>query len=237
MNELTLSNLLGILKKSLVYIIIVSILFAIGSYCYCKFIATPTYQAKISFIGANGSGFGIQTEEDDDFFTTTDISASRALILTYVGLFKTSGFYDMIQKECGLDYSSAQLSGMVSFVQREENSLFIDVTVTCTNPKHAIKIAETIYEFGDDYLVGQLPIAYVKAIEDTNSTAVQNYPVTSTTMMAAVILGAVLVFAIAIIITVMDKTIKGENDFTANYDIPILGNIPNFKAAAREEKK
>ena len=55
--------------------------------------------------------------------------------------------------------------------------------------------------------------------------------------MAAVILGAVLVFAIAIIITVMDKTIKGENDFTANYDIPILGNIPNFKAAAREEKK
>ncbi|MBO5105816.1 MAG: hypothetical protein J6C29_02850, partial [Clostridia bacterium] len=61
MNELTLSNLLGILKKSLVYIIIVSILFAIGAYCYCKFIATPTYQAKISFIGANGSGFGIQT--------------------------------------------------------------------------------------------------------------------------------------------------------------------------------
>ena len=39
------------------------------------------------------------------------------------------------------------------------------------------------------------------------------------------------------IINAMDKTIKGEKDFVANYDIPILGNIPNFKTAAREEKK
>lgn len=236
MNELTLSSLLGILRKSLIYIIIVSILCAIGAFCYCKFIATPTYQAKISFIGTNGRDFGVQTEEDVSF-NTTDISASRALILTYVGLFETRGFYEMVQEKCGLDYSASQLDGMVSVKQREESSLFIDVTVTSTNPKHAIKIAETIYEYGDDYLVETLEIAYVKAIEGTNSTAVQNYPVTSTTMMAAVVMGAVLVFAIAVIITVMDKTIKGEKDFVANYDIPILGNIPNFKAAAREEKK
>lgn len=237
MNELTLSSLLGILKKCLVYMIVVSVLCAIGAYCYCKFIATPTYQTSISFIGANSSGFGIQTDEDDDHFDSTDISVSRALILTYVDMFKTNGFYEMIQEKCGLDYSAGRIRGMVNVVQRAENSLFIDVTVTCSNPKHAIKIAETIYEYGDDYLSGTFPIAYVKAIEGTNSTATQNYPVTSTTMMAAVILGAVLVFGIAVIITVMDKTIKGEKDFVANYDIPILGNIPNFKAAAREEKK
>ena len=45
------------------------------------------------------------------------------------------------------------------------------------------------------------------------------------------------VFILAFIVNVLDKTIKGEKDFSANYDIPILGNIPNFKAAAREEKK
>ena len=126
---------------------------------------------------------------------------------------------------------------MVSIAQRTENSLFIDVTVTSTDPKHAIEIAETIYECGDDFLVATLPNAYVKAIEDTDSIATQNYPVVSTTVMFAVVLGAALAFAIAIIITLMDKTIKGEKDFMANYDIPILGNIPNFKAAAREEKK
>ena len=239
MNELTLSSLLGILKKCLVYMIIVSVLCAIGAYCYCKFIATPTYQTKISFLGANSSGFATTTgDEDDDIaIGSADIAASRALILTYVDIFETNDFYKVVKENCGLDYSAKAIKGMVSISQRTENSLFIDVTVTSANPKHAIKIAETIFDIGDDYLSGMLPMAYVKAVEDTDSTATQNYPVTSTTMMAAIVLGAVLVFAVAIVITVMDKTIKGEKDFVANYDIPILGNIPNFKAAAREEKK
>ena len=124
---------------------------------------------------------------------------------------------------------------MVSVVQREQNSLFIDVTVTCANPEHAIKIAETIFEVGDDYLVSMFPNAYVKAIENTDSRAVQNYPNTPMTTVSVAFIGGILVFIAAIVITLMDKTIKGEKDFSENYDIPILGNIPNFKAAAREE--
>ena len=50
-------------------------------------------------------------------------------------------------------------------------------------------------------------------------------------------IGCVLVLAIAILVSMMDKTIKGEKDFSANYDIPVLGSIPNFRVAAREEKK
>lgn len=237
MNELTLANLFGILKKSLIYIIIVSVLCAVGAFLYCKFIATPTYQAKVSFIGANSSGFASQTGEEDDDIKSADISASRQLILTYVDIFKTKDFYKVVKEKSDLNYSANQLRGMVSISQRTDNSLFIDVTVTCTDPKHAVQIAETIYECGDEYLVATLPNAYVKAIEDTDSVANKNYPVTSKTMTVAVVFGAVLVFAIAVVISVMDKTIKGEKDFVANYDIPILGNIPNFKAAAREERK
>lgn len=240
MNELTLSGLLGILKKSIIYMIIVSIICAIGAFCYCKFIATPTYQARISFIGANSSGFASQKGEEGEEtvdIKSSDISASRQLILTYVDLFKTKDFYRVVKENIDLNYSANQLKGMVNIAQRAENSLFIDVTVTSTDPKHAIKIAETIYECGDDFLVATLPNAYVKAIEDTDSIATKNYPVTSTIVMAAIVVGAALTFAVATIITIMDKTIKGEKDFMANYDIPILGNIPNFKAAAREEKK
>lgn len=237
MNELSLSSLLGILKKCAIYIVIVAIIFGIGAIVFCKFITTPTYQSKISLIGANSSGFATQTGEDDDDIKATDISASRALILTYVDLFKTTEFFNKVQKQCGLQYTPTQLRGMTVIEQRAENSLFIDVTVTNSTPEHAIKIAEAIYEVGGAYLESKFPNAYVKAIENTNSTAVQNYPNTSMTTFAAAILGGVLVFAVAIIISLMDKTIKGEKDFSDNYDIPILGNIPNFKAAAREEKK
>ena len=237
MSELTLSNLLDVLKKSIIYMIIAMIICAAGAFCYCEFIATPTYKAGISFIGANSSGFASQTDEEDSNIKSTDISASRQLILTYVELFKTTRFFETVAEKSGLNYSASQVKSMVGVAQRTENSLFIDVSVTCVNPKHAVQIAETIYDCGDEYLVSQLPNAYVKAIEGTNSIAFKNYPVVSTAMVTAALVGAVVVFIIILALTVLDKTIKGEKDFEAKYDIPILGSIPNFKSAAREEKK
>lgn len=237
MEELTLSSLLDIFKKCLIYIIIAVIVCAAGAFCYCEFIATPTYVAKVSFMGANSSGFGAQTSEDDNYIKSTDISASRAIILTYVELFKTTDFFEMVAERSGLEYSANKIKSMVNFSQRTENSLFIDVQVTSANPKEAIKIAETIYSCGGEYLSTLLPNAYIKAIEGTNSIARQNYPVTSSAMAMSALVGAAFVFALSFIITIIDNAIKGEKDFEAKYDIPVLGYVPNFQSAAREENK
>lgn len=237
MNEINLSDLFKVFKKNLIYIIIAAIVFTIGAFAYCKFIAVPTFQANISFIGANSSGFASQTGEADSDIKATDISASRALILTYVDIFKAEDFFEIVAEKSKLDYTAKQLKQMVSVSQRSEDSLFIDIAVTATDPEHSIKIAETIYECGGDYLVTYLPNAYVKAFEDTNSTAVKNYPNTPSFVFAAAFLGALFAFAIAFIISIMDKTIKGEKDFTSRYDIPVLGTVLSFKVAAREEKK
>ncbi|MBQ7108559.1 MAG: hypothetical protein IJN95_05660 [Clostridia bacterium] len=237
MTEINLSTLLSILKKSLIYIIMAAIVFTLGAFIFCEYIATPTYKAKISFIGANSSSFASQTGDEDGDIKTTDISASRALILTYVDIFKAEDFFEVVAEKSKLDYTAKQLKGMVNVSQRSVDSLFIDVTVTCPDPEHAVKIAETIYDCGGEFLITYLPNAYVKAFEDTNSTAVKNYPNTSTFVFAAAFGGAALVFAAAFLFFIMDKTIKGEKDFAEKYDIPILGSVPNFKMATREEKR
>jgi len=236
MNELTLSSLLGILRKSIVYIIIAAIVFAIAGYLCCEFIATPTYQAKIALLATNSSGFANQDSEDIGT-DSSELSAARSLINTYIDIFSTREFFGMIKEKTGLDYSDNTLKGMVNISRRSDTSLFIDIVVTSANKKHAIIVADAIYEYSDDYLVSLLPAASVKGVEKSGSRAVQNYPNTSSAIFLAAVLGGVLTFVVFVIINIMDKTIKGEKDFSANYDIPILGNIPNFKVAAREEKK
>lgn len=247
MNELTLSSLLGILRKSIIYVVIVAFLFAVGAYCFCKFIAVPTYQAKTVFIATNGgisentadvqSDGTLSTEDTNSKINNTDYVASKNMINTYIGLFKTRGLYKMIKEKTGLDYTVGQLKSMVNVVARSNDALFIDFTVTCENKDHAVLIADTIYDVGDDFIASNSISGYVIAVEDSGGSAYRNYPVTFITVVASAIIGGALVFIIAFIITIMDKTIKGEKDFSACYDIPILGNIPNFKAAAREEKK
>lgn len=238
MNEFTISSLLAILRKCIWYVIIVAVVFAVAAYSFCSFVATPTYQSSISFIATNG---GIASVDDDpttaDKMNNTDIAASLALLGTYVDIFKTVDLYEEVKEDTGLDYSAIEIMKMVSVQPRSDESLFIDITVTTTNPKHSVKIADSIYKLGGDYVVEQLPKAYIKAMEDSDKRAVQNYPNTPITIVIAAFLGAVLVFVIAVIANMMDKTIKGEKDFSENYDIPILGNIPNFKTAAREERK
>lgn len=239
MNEFTIASLLGILRKYVVYVVVVAILFGALAWVFCSFVATPTYQARISFIATNG---GMTSIDDSDITTSNkmnsaDIAASLALLGTYVDIFKSVDLYEQVADDIGLDYSARQIKSMVSVQPRSEESLFIDITVTSSNPKHSVLIAESIYKLGGDYVVEKLPRAYVKAMEDTDRRVSQNYPNTMITVVVATFLGAVMVFAIAVIITMMDKTIKGEKDFADNYDIPILGNIPNFKTAAKEEKK
>lgn len=239
MNELTLANLLGILKKCAIYIVIVAILFGIGAYVYCKFVATPTYQTKVALLATTSSGFSTQDQEDDTKGTnTTDLSGIRALIGTFIDTFTTSDFAELLKQKTGLEYSADHIKGMIHIERRSDQSLFMDVTVTSTDPKHAVIIADAICEYGDDFLISKFPSADVQPFKaNAGSKATQNYPRTFNTTVLVAMLGGILVFAVAIIITLMDKTIKGEKDFSDNYDIPILGNIPNFKAAAREEKK
>ncbi len=235
MNELTISSLIAVLRKSLVYIIVAVIVFAVAAYAYCSVIAVPTYQAKASFIGGNG---GVGTElEESDIIKSSDISASLALIKTYVYLLESDGVYKQVAAELeGMDYTANQLKSMTSITTRDEDSLFIDAKVVCENPEDAIKIVNALLDVGSAYIMKAMPNAYIVGVEES-TYAVQNYPNTATTIVFAAVLAFILVYGICLIASMMDTTIKGEQNFTDTYDIPVLGNIPNFKIAAKREEK
>lgn len=239
MNEFSLSTLVGILKKCYIYVILAAIVFAVVAYCFCSFVATPTYQASASFVATN-SGFASNDATDNTSSSkimSADVAASLALINTYVDLLKSTEIYEMVKKDTGLSYTPAQIKSMVLVQPRSEESLFIDITVTTANKKHSVMIADSIYKLGGEYVVKKMPNSNLIAIEDSGRKVAQNYPNTPLTIVIASFLGAVVVYVIAVISNMTDKTIKGEKDFSDNYDIPVLGNIPNFKAAAREERK
>ncbi len=241
MNEFTIASLLGILRKCIWYMVIVAVVMAIAAYVFCAFVATPTYQSSVSFVATN-KGFGGENTtttiagDASNKITSADVAASLAMLNTYVGILQTGEMYEKLADELEMPYTARELSSMITVQSRNEQSLFIDVLVTSPNPVHSVQIANTFLELGDDYVVDCLPNAYMKAVQYSKG-AVQNYPNTFLTILLAVFLGVVAVYGIAILITAMDKTIKGENDFMSNYDIPLLGNIPNFKTAAKGEKK
>ena len=235
MTEFTIASLVAIFRKCVLYMVIVAIILGAGAYAFCTYVATPTYQTTVSFVATN-KGFGDTQFDTTSKISSADIAASLAMLNTYAAVLRTGGLYEQIANNCGLSYSAREIASMVAIQARTDDSLFIDVRVISSDPTHSVKIANTVLDIGGDYVVEMIPNAYLRGVEYSKSAS-KNYPNTPFTILLCSFFGAVFVYVAAMIINAMDKTIKGEKDFNNNYDIPILGNIPNFKVAAREEKK
>ncbi len=234
MNELSLVAIFNVIKKQLWKICAAAAACAVAAFLFCSFIATPTYRTKVSLLGSNG---GVATNIDGaGTISNANVTASLALINTYVGILGTDGIYEKTATESGLSYSAKQLRSMISVSARSEDSLFIDVTVTCTDKNNAVKIANTFLNLAEDYIVEVMPNAYVRPLDPAKSVT-QNYPRTTFTVALAALAGAAVVILIALIVSTLDHTIKGEEDFSANYTVPVLGNIPNFNLAVKENRK
>lgn len=234
MNELSLMTIFNIVKKQLWKICAVAAACAVAAFVFCNFLATPTYKTKVSLLGSNG---GVATNaEGAATISSANVTASLALINTYVDVLKTDGIYEKTAAQCGLNYTANQLKAMVSVSARSDDTLFIDVTVVTDNKNNTLKIANTFLNLAEDYIVDVMPNAYVRPLDPAKSVA-QNYPNTPVTVMLATVLGAAAVVLISIITSTLDHTIKGEEDFAINYNIPVLGGIPNFNIAVKEKKK
>jgi len=238
MNEFSITSLINLARKNWGYLLTAVVICAAVAYCLCSFVLTPTYQTKVSFVATNGGvGATIQTS---DKIISTDVAASLAMVGTYVDILKTTNLYKELSKQLDNKYSPVELKSMIDVRARDsDESLFVDVFVTSEDPAETVKIANKYLEIGEQYVSNSMnepdKVLIIKVEE--SSTASQNYPNTPFTMFMAAFLGFAVVYAIIIVVFVMDKTIKGEQDFAKNYDIPVLGNVPNFKVAAREEKR
>ncbi len=237
MGEFSITSLIGLARKNWGYLLAAIAVCAVIAYCLCAFVLTPTYQTKVSFVATNGGvGATIQTS---DKIISTDVAASLAMVDTYVDLLKTTNLYKELSKQVNDKYTFAELKDMISVNKRNADSLFIDVFVTSVDPADSVLIANKFLEIGEQYVSNSMnePDKVLIIKVEQSSAASQNYPNTPLMIFMASLLGFAVVFAIIVIVFVMDKTIKGEQDFTENYDIPVLGNVPNFKVAAREEKR
>ncbi len=207
-------------------VILVAILAATAGFYYSAFCIEPVYSSSI-LLYVNSSSINVGTSLS---INAADITTSERLVKTYTELLKNYTTLDRVAKECGLGYSAGQLNGMIVAGASNETEV-MKVTVTCTNPDHAAKIANTIAEV--------LPVRVSEIVDGTSMTVVDsaraNYgkiapSVTRYTAMYMMI-GAVLTAAIIAVVAVLDDTIHDEEYVIQNYKYPILAKVPDLLGA------
>ncbi len=206
-------------------IILVAILFAMVTFGYCKFLVTPSYSATASIIATNGA---VTVYSDKSTVSASDLSASLYLAETVIDILKTPDIYKDVADELGKGYNFQNLMSRTSVVRRGEDTLFIDVTFSSTDPKEAMRIANKFVEISCEYIPEYIPHSRAK-VASTAVKAAKTHPRTVFNTGVAGLIGAALSYVVLFIIESTNRSIKGEEDFANNFDVPLLGAVPDFE--------
>lgn len=230
MNNLSPRELLSLLYRNIIIIIISAIVGATGAYVYSKNFTEEKYMSHGSVLVNNGGI--ISNEVDGDRVNNTDIAASINLMSTIKDLLVTPGIYQQVAEAIDYKYTAGQLMNAVKITSTSAESLIIKISFELNTKKDATEVTDKFLNLVPDYISSHITGSHA-IITAPATNARQTAPQTVSTTIAGGLFGAVICFAIIFVIFLLNATIKSDEDFSMRYDIPVLGNIPDFSASGR----
>ncbi len=230
--EFSIYQIFQLIIKNIFIIILCAILFGVAAFTYCEFKVQERYAAYGSVVVTNGGIFDTTQTNivQSDKVNNSDISASINLLTTVRDILSTNDIYKELSEKLDGEYSYGQLKSFATISRRDDLSLFIDVKFEMHDKSQVAKITNMFLELTPEYINKFIPNSST-TIVTTSDTASKTYPRTASTAAIAALIGALVAFAIIYIISLFNTTIESEEDFKERYNIPVLGDIPDFATA------
>ncbi len=224
--EIDIIQILKQLAKKLWLIVLVGLIFGGAVFAGAKLFIKPTYRSGFTAYVNNK-----QSKENTDFLTSSDVSASKQLVLTYQKILTSNTILTAAADSLELDVSYSRLQSLVSTEVKDDTEI-ISVYVVDTDPEFAYKYAEAISNTAPQYMAQIVEGSSMKIIDKPEFSDKRYKPSYVRYGAVGFFIGALLVIVWLIIRHFMDDTVKSESDIEANFSIPILGVIPDITKAS-----
>ena len=234
MKNLTFISILRIAVKHSFLMIIIAAVLGISAFTYCKYFATPRFEATGSVLATNGAilnnGYDENTNNNSQV-EYNDIIASLNIYDTTYDILKTNGIFKQLSEVTGNKYSFQNLRDrFIIKKSSEKNSLFIYIGFSATTPEEAIYLTNEYVKLVPNYVNGYMSNSLDMAITTCDSAS-QTYPRPLTTSLTAAVLGVAVTLIILVLVYSFNNVIQSAEEFEERYDIPLLGTVPNFDSA------
>ena len=222
--ELDLRQIVMALLYKAWLIVLVGVLGAALAFGYVKLTIAPTYSSSIQLY--------VNNNYESPGFSSSQLTAAQSLADTYMVILESRSVLDVVAEKIDLGYSYNQLKSMVSAASVNGTEVF-QVSVVCTNYKHAAIIANTIAEVLPEQIsavvYGSTVSVVDYAVENPNPIG-PNY---SQYMTLGLMAGVLLVVAIVVLFEIQNTKIHSEEYLTHVYEeIPLLAVVPSGEDAS-----
>ncbi|WP_368652908.1 YveK family protein [Ornithinibacillus sp. 4-3] len=217
---ISLEDIFRTIRRRLGLIITVSILVLALTALITFVVITPKYEATTQILVNN------EQEESNTSQLQQSNQFDLQLINTYSVILRSPVILNDVIEDLGLDIKASGLSSKLS-IGNEQNSKVMVLTVTDTDPKQAVDIANSITETFVDKIEGLMSIDNVNVlmtadIADSLSPVSPNVKIN---LAIGLVLGAMLGIALAFLLDFLDKTFRSEKEVEELLGLPVIGMI------------
>ena len=215
--EISLSELIALLKQNLSKIIIWSLAGLILAGVYTFFFVIPQYEST-SKIVVN------QTQNTGQSITNTDIQTNLNLINTYQSIIREPIILEDVINSTSSNLTVSQLRNKIT-VQTQNNSLVFGITVSDANPYKAAELANATAASFEEKIGDILEVESVTILSQAMPVLSAVSPNIPLNMLIGLLLGIMLGVGFAFISEYMDNTIKGSQFINEHIGWTDLGAI------------
>ena len=226
--EISLLEIVTILWHK-VWIIILCILIggAVG-FGISRYMIEPTYTSKISLYVNNNK------DRLESQLNINDINASQKLVATYIEILKSDVVLSKVIDEMELPYTNQELRERIE-ASALNNTEILEVKVTTTDPDEAAAIANTLAELAPSEIIRVVQAGDVQLIDVAIPNTDPVAPNTGLNTIIGALLGAVIACLGVLITAMLDTRVKSEEDLQKQFDLPVLGVIPDILEAIKSQ--
>ncbi len=230
MEEISIQDILQMLKKNLILLLVVAICGGMLGYFWTSFAVDPVYSASATIYVKS---------EDSGSQTATDLVYSQYLVNSYCNIVNDSTTIHAEVAE-GLitkypDITVKKVGSMINSSVVDETEI-LKISVTSTDRLMAVDVCNELLKVIPQELIRITKAGSVEIVDTAKEEFVSvNHPVMRNAVLCAMI-GFVITFVVIFIGKMMDNKIYTRDELSSNFQIPTLGVIPD-NAVAGDKKR
>lgn len=225
--EIDLLELLFAFRRRILWIVLAAILGGGISFAGTRVLMTPMYESTTTML--------VLTSETT-LSSLSELQLGTQLTNDYEILTKSRAVLETVIENLNLNLGYEQLNNMVS-ISNPEDSRIMEITLTYPDPEEAKAIVDEIASVTSEFIGDQMEGIPPKIIDQGEVPSGPSSPSVSRNTLLGILLGIVVSCGIITVITVMDDTIRTEEDIEYYLGIPTLASVPDRKDYIGGKKK
>lgn len=218
--EMSVKDILINVLKNCYFAFLVAIICALAAFCYTKAIVKPSYESTSSLYVIN--------QQEEGALTSGDLTSAEQLKNDVQYLIVSRTVLEEVIRNLGLDSDLETLKKMIS-ISSPVNTRFIDVTVTSSSPKDAQRIVNELVQISKKQILDNMEVTSVNIIDKGQYPTKMSAPNLKKNVLSAALVGGFIAMVVLVLLTLMDDSIKSEDDIMKYFGISTLGVVPEIR--------